>query len=63
MMGWSVFRKARPIQVILLDAIKLTDEVKSLDVVAEELPYRTIDDGERRGHLETGVGVPRPRRF
>jgi len=42
---------------LLLDIIKLTDSVKSLDIKTEKLSERTIDIDKRVVRLETLVKV------
>ncbi len=48
---------------ILLDVLKLTDEVKRLNAAVEKLSERTIDMDKRLVRLETMVEVGRRRRL
>ena len=48
---------------ILLDVLKLTDEVKRLNAATEKLSERTIDMDKRLVRLETMVEVARPQRL
>jgi len=48
---------------ILLDVLKLTDEVKRLNATTEKLAERTIDMDKRLVRLETMVEVAQRRRL
>ena len=48
---------------ILLDVLKLTDEVKRLNATTEKLSERTIDMDKRLVRLETMVEVAQRRRL
>jgi predicted nuclease with TOPRIM domain len=48
---------------ILLDVLKLTDEVKRLNSTTEKLAERTIDMDKRLVRLETMVEVAQQRRI
>ena len=48
---------------ILLDVLKLTDEVKRLNVAIEKLSERTIDIDKRLVRLETMVEVAQRNRL
>ena len=48
---------------ILLDVLKLTDEVKRLNVATEKLSERTIDIDKRLVRLETIVEVAQRNRL
>ncbi len=48
---------------ILLDVLKLTDEVKRLNAATEKLSERTIDMDKRFVRLETMVEVAQQRRL
>jgi len=48
---------------ILLDVLKLTDEVKRLNSTTEKLSERTIDIDKRLVRLETMVEVGQQRRL
>lgn len=48
---------------ILLDVLKLTDEVKRLNSTTEKLSERTIDMDKRLVRLETMVEVTQQRRL
>ena len=48
---------------LLLDVLKLTDEVNRLNVATEKLSERTIDIDKRLVRLETMVEVERQRRL
>jgi hypothetical protein len=48
---------------ILLDVLKLTDEVKRLNSTTEKLSERTIDMDKRLVRLETMVEVAQQRRL
>lgn len=48
---------------ILLDVLKLTDEVKRLNTTTEKLSERTIDMDKRLVRLETMVEVAQRRRL
>ena len=48
---------------LLLDVLKLTDEVNRLNVATEKLSERTIDIDKRLVRLETMVEVGRQRRL
>ena len=48
---------------ILLDVLKLTDEVKRLNVATEKLSERTIDIDKRLVRLETMVEIAQRNRL
>lgn len=48
---------------LLLDVLKLTDEVKRLNSTTERLSERTIDIDKRLVRLETMVEIGRQRRL
>ena len=48
---------------ILMDVIKLTDEVKRLNVTTERLSDRTLEIDKRLVRLETMVEISQQRRF
>ena len=48
---------------ILIDVLKLTDEVKRLDLTAEKLAERTINMDKRLVRLETMIEVARSNRL
>lgn len=48
---------------LLLDVLKLTDEVKRLNGATEKLSERTIDIDKRLVRLETMVEIGRQRRL
>lgn len=48
---------------VLLDVLKLTDEVKRLNATTEKLAERTIDMDKRLVRLETMVEVAQRRRL
>ncbi len=48
---------------ILLDVLKLTDEVKRLNSTTEKLAERTVDMDKRLVRLETMVEVAQQRRI
>ena len=48
---------------ILLDVLKLTDEVKRLNTTTEKLSERTLDMDKRLVRLETMVEVAQRRRL
>jgi hypothetical protein len=48
---------------LLLDVLKLTDEIKRLNSATEKLSERTIDIDKRLVRLETMVEIGRQRRL
>src|SRR5690606_10192315 len=59
-LGWKLMAGWKD---ILLDVLKLTDEVKRLNATTEKLAERTIDMDKRLVRLETMVEVAQRRRL